>query len=63
VIIFLGVFWSLFTLYRIFSLDERNVAIIVLFGRAQWNRLPQLIILATFGIFVGQVFTRKTNLA
>jgi hypothetical protein len=59
--VFAGVFWSVFTLYRIFSLHDRHASFIVLFGREWLNWVPHLIILAAFGIFAMQLFSCKTN--
>jgi hypothetical protein len=54
VVIFACVFWSLFTIYRMFCLDE--VRGIVFMGRERWNFIPLLTSLAVFIIFAVQAF-------
>lgn len=56
VVIFAGVFWTLFTLYRMFYLNERQVQAIIFMGRERWNFIPPLTALAVFIIFGAQGF-------
>jgi len=65
-IVFACVFWSLFTLYRIFALNEQQVGVIVVFGKEWRNRIPQLITVAAMVISMSQVIFqpgRKTGTA
>lgn len=53
--VFACVFWSLFTLYRMFGIPEDRIGFVVFMGRVQVNFVPYLVTLVAFGIFYAQV--------
>jgi len=48
--------WSLFTLYRMFGLEEYQVQVVVFMGRERLNLIPHLVTFIVVCIFAGQTF-------